>query len=94
MKRPSTASAGLNFLSQGYTIELSQMAVGPFLRYFERNKPGFELAVAYESEMAIIKPVKTTTETLSVKTGLKASLQRAGFNLGNSFFTPGVSPVN
>lgn len=94
MKRPSTASAGLNFLNQGYTIELAQMAVGPFLRYCERNKPGFKLAVVYENEMAIIKPMKTNEKVSSLKTNLKAGLQRAGFNLGNSFLTPGISSVN
>ena len=96
MKRPSTASAGLNFLNQGYTIELSAQGIGAFLRYCERNKPGFELNVVYNNDMAIVKPVKATAtlETPSLKASLKAGLEKAGFKFENKFLNPVMRPVS
>ncbi len=94
MKRPSTASAGLNFLNQGYTIELSLQAVGAFLRYFERNKPGFDLSVAYGNEMAIVKPIKETVETPALKGSFNAGLEKAGLKFGKEFFSTGLRQVS
>ena len=89
MKRPSTASAGLNFLNQGYAIELSVQGVGAFLRYCERNKPGFELKVSYQNDMAVIMPVKVTAEAPSLKASIKASLEKAGLTFEKKIFNPG-----
>ena len=93
MKRPSTASAGLNFLNQGFAIELSAQAVGPFLRYCERNKPGFELLVTYENDSAIIKAEKVAQEVSGLQNTIKESLERAGLNLDKSFFRARISPA-
>ncbi|GEO06667.1 hypothetical protein AAE02nite_43310 [Adhaeribacter aerolatus] len=93
MKRPSTASAGLNFLNQGYTIELSVQGVGAFLRYCERNKPGFELKVSYQNDMAVVMPVKAPVESPSFKASLKATLEKAGIGFENKFFNPGIRSV-
>jgi hypothetical protein len=78
MKRPSTASAGLNFLKQGYSIELSASGVGAFLRFCERNHPGLKLDVTYENDMAVIKPVIAKAEVPTLPDSLKVGLQREG----------------
>ncbi|MDB5261257.1 MAG: hypothetical protein JWQ14_538 [Adhaeribacter sp.] len=93
MKRPSTASAGLNFLNQGFTIELDAQAVGPFLRYCERNKPGFGLQVTYENDIAILKAEKQAVEFPSVQHSIKSNLEKAGLTLANRFFKSRISPA-
>ena len=93
MKRPSTASAGLNFLNQGFTIELSAQAVGPFVRYCQRNKLGFELLVTYDNDLAIIKAQKVASEVPVPQTSLKTTLEKAGLKLDSSFFSARISPA-
>lgn len=94
MKRPSTASAGFQYLNQGYPITVSVQAVGAFLRYCERNKPGFELTVIYENDMAILKPVQETVQATGLNTTLVAGLKKVGLKLTQDFYNPGLSSVN
>jgi hypothetical protein len=56
IKRPSTASAGLTFLKEGYSIELAADSVNAFLRYLERAKIGITVEVEVEQLKAVIKP--------------------------------------
>ena len=93
MKRPSTASAGLNFLRQGYSIELSVPGVGAFLRYCERNNPDLKLDVTYENDMAFIKPIFAKAKVPALLDSLKVGSMKAGLQREENFFSAGLKAI-